>query len=93
MNILDVHRSLVQVCGCEPKVTQQSDGSLFVYFTFSEETALLRPLSSVVAEVSCRPHATLNQSRGVVFCRDILRYSLEKLLRDMEDGFVGKHRF
>jgi len=45
------------------------------------------------AEVSCTPHATLNQCKGVVFCRDIIRYT-EKLLREMKgEGVVDVYRF
>jgi len=46
------------------------------------------------AELSCTPHATLNRCRGVVFYREILRYSKEKILREMEDeGVVVVHQF
>lgn len=46
LDIFDVHRTLLQVCGRDPKVTQQRSGSLLVEVT-SEEAAHLRALSAV----------------------------------------------
>ena len=61
-DIFDVHRSLAQACGREPKVTLQMDGSLLVEVASPEESARLRALSVVPGgEVSCTPHATLKQ--------------------------------
>jgi len=76
LHIFHVHRSIVQACGREPKVTTQRDGSLLVEVASPEEAERLIALSAVPgAEVSCTPHATMNQCKGAVFCRDILRYS------------------
>ena len=60
-----------------------------------EEAARLCALSAMPGiEMSCTPHATLNQCRGVTFFRDILRYSEEKLLREMKGKVVvAVHRF
>ena len=35
--------------------------------------------------MSCVPHATLNQTRGVIFSRDLLRYSEERLIEELKD--------
>lgn len=95
LDIFDVHRSLVQACGREPKVTPQRDGSLLVEVASQEEATRLAALTGVPGcEVSCAPHKTLNQSKGVIFCGDLLRYSEERLLREMAgQGVIAVHRF
>lgn len=95
LDVFDVHRALVKACGRKPKVTPQRDGSLLVEVESQEEASRLSALTGVPgAEVSCAPHATLNQSKGVVFCRDLLRYSEERLLQELrEEGVVAVHRF
>ena len=61
LDIFDVHRTLVKVCGREPKVIPQGDGSIVVVVSSPEESSRLRSLTSVPgAEVSCSPHATMN---------------------------------
>lgn len=81
LDILVVHRSLIQACGREPKITPQRDGSLLVEAASLEEAARLRALCAVPgAEVSCTPHTTFNQ------CRYILRFSEERLMRNEGRG-------
>lgn len=86
LDIFEVHRELVKTCGREPKMLPQGDGSLLVEVSSPEESERLRALTSVPgAAVSCAPHATMNQSRGVVFSRDLLRYSEERLVKELEE--------
>lgn len=54
-----------------------------VEVSFHEEISRLSALSGVPgAKVLCKPHTNLYQSRGVVFCKELLRYSEERLLQD-----------
>lgn len=95
LDVFEVHRAIVKACGRKPKVTPQRDGSLLVEVESQEEASRLGALTGVPgAEVSCAPHTTLNQSKGVVFCRDLLRYSEERLLQEFrEEGVIAVHRF
>ena len=34
-------------------------------------------------KITCDPHATLKQCKGVVFSRDVIRYSEEKLVHEL----------
>lgn len=93
LDIFEVHRSLVKACGREPKIMPQGDGSLLVEVSSPEESSKLRALTSVPgATVSCSPHATMNQSRGVVFSRDLLRYSEERLVNELKNYDVTSVR-
>ena len=93
LNIFDVHRTFIKFCEREPKVSSQRDGSL-VEVSSPEESARLKTISSVPGtQVACTPHATLNQCKGVIFSRDVMRYSNEKLLHELSDqGIVGVGR-
>ena len=94
LDIFDVHRALIKVCGREPKVSSQRDGSLLVEMSSPKKSVRFRAISSVPrTQVACTPHATLNQYKGVIFSRDIMRYSNEKLLHELSDhGVVGVDR-
>lgn len=95
LDIFDVHCSVIQACGCEPKVTPQRDDSLLVEVASPDEATRLRARSAVPgAEVFCTPHTTFNQCKGAVYCRDILHFSEERLMREMKkEGVVAVHRF
>lgn len=57
--------------------------------SFPEESACLSAISSFPGtQVACTPHATLNQYVGVIFSRDVMRYSNEKLLYELNDQGV-----
>ena len=65
LDIFDVHRALIKVCGREPKVSSQRDGSLLVEVSSPEESARIRAISSVPeTQVACTPHDILNQCKG-----------------------------
>ena len=93
-DIFDVHRALIEVCGREPKVSSQINGSLLVEVSSPEESVRLRAISSVPGtQVACAPHATLTQCKGVIFSRDGMRYLNEKLLHKLSDqDIVGVDR-
>jgi len=95
LDIFYVHCSLGHACGREGKVMPQRDNSLLVGAASPEEAVRLHALSAVSgAEASCTSHATLIPCRAVVFSRDIIRYSDEKLMRQIEnEGDVVIHRF
>ncbi|KAG7157179.1 hypothetical protein Hamer_G010020, partial [Homarus americanus] len=76
--------SIVTICGREPKIPTQQDGSLLVEVSSLEENARFHTLSEVpCAPVSCTLHATFNQCRGVIFSKELLRYQEEKLLEEL----------
>lgn len=59
LDILYVHRSLVQAWGREPKVIPQRDDPLLVEIAFPEEATRPSALTGVPGfGVSCTPHAT-----------------------------------
>nr|BDT63039.1 MAG: hypothetical protein [Trachysalambria curvirostris nimavirus] len=86
LDIFDVHRRLVKVIGREPNITPQRDGSLLVEVSSPEESDRLRAICSIPgAQVQCSPHKTLNQCKGIVYSRDLMRYDEEKLLQELEN--------
>ena len=59
-----------------------------------EESAPLKVISSVLGmQVACIAHATLNWCREIIFSRNVMRYSNEKLLHELSDqGVVDVYR-
>ena len=95
LDIFEVHREIVAICGREPRMSTQGDGSLLVEVASAEESSRLQEkCNAPETRFSCTPHATFNQSRGVVYCRELLRYSEEKLLEELRvHKVVGVQRF
>ena len=88
-NAFHVTRDIVKVCGSIPKIVPQADGSLLVEARDAEESATIEAINRLAScDVSVVGHATLNQSRGVVYCKDLLRYSEEELLDGLKDQGV-----
>ena len=88
-NIFQTYRDLVEACGSAPKVVPQADGSLLVEVGDAAQSERLQALSTVGSlSISCTPHATLNQSRGVVYAKELLRFSVEELQLELADQGV-----
>ncbi|KAG7166390.1 putative RNA-directed DNA polymerase from transposon BS-like 3, partial [Homarus americanus] len=89
-DIFCVHKSVVAICGREPKLSTQQDGSLLVEVSCPEKSAWLRTLSEVPgAPVSCTPHSTFNQWS----CSDIQRRSFWRSSKTKSVMGIPMHRF
>ena len=89
LDVFDVHRTIVNVCGRRPKMEAQRDGTLLVEVNSPEESDRLCALSSVPgAQVSCTLHATLNHSRGTVYSQELMKYDEVKLLEELRESKV-----
>ena len=86
LDIFDVHRTLINVCGREPRISPQRSSNFLVEVTSTEESALLRAISTIPGpKVTCPPHSTLNQCKGIVFFRDVIYYSKERFVVSSQD--------
>ena len=89
LNCFHVTRDLVKICGSTPKITPQGDGSLMIIARSAAESDKIKTMKSLVScPVVVSGHDTLNQSRGVVYCKDLLRYSEDDLLDGLKDQGV-----
>ncbi|KAG7162110.1 hypothetical protein Hamer_G010767, partial [Homarus americanus] len=65
LDIFHVHKSVVTICGREPKISSEQDGSLLVEVSFPEESAQLCTLSECV---SCGKAHEGQKGPGPVCC-------------------------
>lgn len=93
----DVHHSLVQVCGHEPKVMPPRDSSLLVEAASLKEVARLCALSTVPGvEVSCHPaHLMQLCTSARAWCSvEIFSATLRRSYRKMKgEGGIATRRF
>ena len=80
LDMFDVHDEILKCCGREPKMSYQGDGTLLIESSSPEESRKLQSLSSIKGiQAHCLPHRTLNQVKGVIHSRELLRYTEERL--------------
>lgn len=92
LDILDVQRILIQVCGQQPRVTPQSDGSLLVEVALSKGTS--QSLVSFARRYgfrhsSCKTHL-MHRSCTVLRCQGI--FGEERSIQEILD-IVYVHKF
>ena len=81
LDIFEVHRDIVSCIGREPKISSINGGSLLIEVTSNEESEKLQRMKKLNGtEAKCIPHPSMNQSKGVVYSRELLNYSEDKLL-------------
>ena len=84
-DLFQVNRDIVKCIGRQPKISRVGDGELLIEVSSPEECEKLQKLTKVNGyKTNCAPHKLLNQCKGVIYCKDLLNYSEEKLLSEFE---------
>ena len=84
-------RDIVNVCGSEPKIRPQDDGTLLVEVSSPEQSEKLLKMSSLVGRrVTCFPHPLHNQCRGVIYAPELLSLDTEEIQLELEEQNVVK---
>ena len=74
LNIFKANREIIQVCGGQPKILPQGDGSLLVETSSPEQSKKLQEIKSLDGHnVKCFSHPIFNQCRGVIYAPEILQ--------------------
>lgn len=77
--MFDVFENIDGCCSEVPKISFQSDCSVLVQVGMPDQSKLLKKLTTITdIPVSYYLHDSLNYTRRVVYCTDLLRYSEEK---------------
>ena len=88
-DMFSLNREIVGVCEREPKISFLNDGSLLIEVASPEESRRIQSLVSLAgSDVDSMPHKRLNQVRGVIRSVELLRYSEEKIQKELEDQGV-----
>ena len=85
-DIFDMHRDIVKSIGREPKISFQADGTLLIEAISPEESEKIKKFNKIRGyKVDCKRHQSMNSCRGVIFSKQLLKYSEEKLLQEFKD--------
>ena len=91
VDIFDVHKDIIKCCGRSPKISQQSNGKLLVETRSPEESIKLQSLSALGGiDAVCIPHPSFNQSKGITYAPQLMKYSEERLCAEFEEQGVSK---
>ena len=82
-DIFDMHRDIVKSIGREPKI------SLLIEAISPQESEKIRKLNKIQGyKVDCKRHQSMNSCRGVIFSKQLIKYSEEKLLQEFKGQYV-----
>ena len=88
-DIFEVHREVVRCIGRAPKMSSLGRGGLLIEVQTPTESDKLKRMKMVNGNsASCTPHHTFNHTKGVIFSRELMKFSEEKLLQEFEDQKV-----
>ena len=84
-DIFKICREITTICGREPKMSFQNDGSVLIEVVSSEESEKLQSLEIIKGiKASCSPHKFMNRCKGVVRSRHLMKYSEERLQEEFK---------
>ena len=91
INVFKANREIVAVCGGQPKILPQGNGSLLIETSSPEQSEKLKKISKLVGNnVKCFPHPVFNQCRGVIYAPELLAIEEEEIQSELEDQGVVK---
>ena len=91
VNPFKANKEIMSICGKEPKIRTQGDGSLLIEVTSPEESGKLMKMTKLVGHnVKCIPHPTFNQCRGVIYAPELLSIDASEIQSELEDQNVVK---
>ena len=88
-DIFELHREIVNCIGREPKITRQGEETLLIEVSSPEESVKLQKMKMAKgSEVKCTPHRSPNQCKCVIYSKDFINYSEERLQKEFESQNV-----
>ena len=90
-DMFEIHKDIVKCCGRTPRISQENRGRLLIEANSPEESVKLQDLSALGGiTVNCVPHKSLNQSKGIVYAPQLMRYSEDRLQAEFEAQGICK---
>ena len=91
INPFKASKEIKSLCGREPKIRSQGDGSLLIEASSPEEREKLIKMTKLVGNnVKCIPHPIFNQCRGVICAPELLSIAADDIQAELEDQNVVK---
>ena len=88
-DMFKICREITTICGREPKISFQNDGSILIEVVSPEESEKLQSLEIITGiKTSCSPHKFMNRCKGVIRSRHLMKYSEERLQEEFKDQKV-----
>ena len=89
VNVFKGNKEIVNCCGGQPKIKQQTDGSLLIEVFSQDQSEKLMELTTLVGrKIRCIPHPIYNQCRGVVYAPELLTIDTEEIESELKDQNV-----
>ena len=89
VNPFKANKEIINICGNSPKICPQGDGSLVIEVSSPDESERLLKVTKLHGhKVSCIPHPTYNQSKGVIYAPKLLTIDTEEIQSELKEQNV-----
>ena len=91
LNIFKANREIIQICGGQPKILLQGDGSLLIETSSPVQSQKLKDIKLLDGHnVKCVSHPFFNQCRGVVYAPEILQIEEKEIEEELKSQGIVK---
>ena len=91
INVFKANREIIQICGSQPKILPQGDGSLLIETTSPEQSEKLKLIGTLDGHtVKCFSHPVFNQCRGVIYAPELLQIEEKEIETELRSQGVSK---
>ena len=85
LNIFKANREIIEICGDQPKILPQGDGSLLIETSSPVQSQKLKEMLTLDGHnVNCFSHPTFNQCRGVIYAPEILQIDEKEIEEELK---------
>jgi hypothetical protein len=96
LDIFNVQKDIERIAGQgNTQISELSNGDLLVKALSKSASQAISKLSSIAnTSIQSSPHKRLNSSQGTIFCKKLMKYSVERLAEELaSQHVVNVHRF
>ena len=91
VNVFKANREIIALCGGQPKIRPQGNGSLLIETSSPEQSEKLQTIKILDGhQVKCISHPVFNQSRGVVYAPELLHIEEKEIEEELKNQGIIK---
>ena len=91
VNVFQANREILEICGSQPKIRPQGNGSLLIETSSPEQSQKLKQMTTLDGiAIKCFSHPIFNQCRGVVYAPELIHIEEEVIEKELKSQGIIK---